>query len=75
MKVRVMKIGPLRALIYSKELSPRRFALVPVGVLPQEAREGEVVEITLGGILAMPQPPAVISPKATVAGQTIRRSY
>lgn len=69
----VEKIGPMRALIYSKALSPCRFALVPVEALPQGACEGEEVEIIVEGMAT--HPPVVAPSARPLNTPQIRASY
>lgn len=74
MTIIVERIGPMRALIYSKVFSPRRFRLVPVALLPPEVRVGETIEMPdrafYRAITAVPS--RTPAPAATPA---IRASY
>jgi hypothetical protein len=48
MVVQVMQIGPIRAQIFGKQLTPSRLALVPVQALPPSTSKGDTVEIDEG---------------------------
>jgi hypothetical protein len=48
MVVQVMRIGPIRAQVFGKKLTPSRLALVLVEALPSGTRKGDTVEMDAG---------------------------